>query len=89
MKQELFLLCNIEDYMDGYDVFDGVMVFDENGIRDWFSNAIKEEIVCEDVLKEHSLTKDVNVGELELCDVMEIIQDTGYDIKLIEVNIEA
>lgn len=88
MKTQLFQLCYIDDRMDCYDVFDGIGIYDEMGLRDWLKSAIAEEIIRPEVLEEHNLTKDINVGELELCDIMEIIQDDGFDIKQIEVNIE-
>lgn len=89
MKTTLYMLCYISDmeYYDIYDIFDSIELYDENGLRDWLSTAIKEERICTETLTEHNLTKDVNVGELELCEIMEIIQDDGYDIKQVEVNI--
>lgn len=88
MKVQLFQLCYIDDIMDCYDVFDSIQIYDEMGLRDWLKTAIEEEIIRPEILEEHNLPKDINIGELELCDIMEIIQDDGFDIKQIEVNIE-
>lgn len=79
----LYKLCYIDEQTD---IFDEIEILTDEMLRRRFKNAVIEGQLTEETIAAHNLSADTDFEEIELCDIMDIFDEDGYDIQQIEID---
>lgn len=79
----LYKLCYIDEQTD---IFDEIEILTDEMLRRRFKNAVIEGQLTEETIAAHNLSVDTDFEEIELCDIMDIFDEDGYDIQQIEID---
>ena len=79
----LYKLCYIDEQTD---IFDEIEILTDEMLRRRFKNAVIEGQLTEETIAAHNLSVDTDFEGIELCDIMDIFDEDGYDIQQIEID---